>query len=157
MPPTSAIPDLLPARMVNEFVYCPRLFYYEFVDGIFVHNADTLEGKFQHKRQDSGKGALPKATEDGEPEVIHSRSVSLFSDTLGVTAKLDVVETHHGGSISSAPVAIPVEYKKGAPREGEDGKELWDTDRIQLGLQILLLRENGYSCDSGIVYYRETR
>src|SRR5437870_11166099 len=23
----------LPARMLNEFVYCPRLFYYEFVEG----------------------------------------------------------------------------------------------------------------------------
>ena len=23
------LPDYLPARMVNEFVYCPRLFYYE--------------------------------------------------------------------------------------------------------------------------------
>ena len=22
--PTPALPDLLPARMVNEFVYCPR-------------------------------------------------------------------------------------------------------------------------------------
>jgi hypothetical protein len=25
--------DLLPARMVNEFVYCPRLFYLEWVEG----------------------------------------------------------------------------------------------------------------------------
>jgi CRISPR-associated protein Cas1 len=31
----SAPPDYLPARMVNEFVYCPRLFFYEFVEGIF--------------------------------------------------------------------------------------------------------------------------
>jgi hypothetical protein len=23
------LPDLLPARMLNEFVYCPRLFFYE--------------------------------------------------------------------------------------------------------------------------------
>ncbi|MEW6249641.1 MAG: hypothetical protein AB1716_03260, partial [Planctomycetota bacterium] len=23
------LPDLLPARMLNEFVYCPRLFYLE--------------------------------------------------------------------------------------------------------------------------------
>ncbi|MCC5836090.1 MAG: CRISPR-associated endonuclease Cas1 [Opitutales bacterium] len=156
MQTSSAATDLLPARMVNEFVYCPRLFYYEFVEGIFIHNADTLEGKAQHKRQDSGKGAMPQTTAEGEPEVIHSRSVSLFSDLLGVTAKLDVVETHTNASEGGA-VAIPVEYKKGAPREGEDGKELWDTDRIQLGLQILLLRENGYSCDEGIVYYRETR
>ncbi|MGH8021448.1 MAG: CRISPR-associated endonuclease Cas1 [Opitutaceae bacterium] len=33
--------DLLPARMLNEFVYCPRLFYYEHVLGVFIHNAET--------------------------------------------------------------------------------------------------------------------
>lgn len=155
----SALSDLLPARMVNEFVYCPRLFYYEFVEGIFVHNADTLQGKYQHKRQDGGRGALPKAgaTRDEEPEVIHSRSVSLFSDELGVTAKLDLVEMRAGDDGAGAYDVVPVEYKKGAPREGDDGKELWDPDRIQLGLQILLLRENGYRCDSGIVFYRATR
>ena len=27
------MPDYLPARMLNEFVYCPRLFYYEWVEG----------------------------------------------------------------------------------------------------------------------------
>src|SRR5258705_13033716 len=32
----------LPARMINEFVYCPRLFYYEYVEGVFVDNADTI-------------------------------------------------------------------------------------------------------------------
>jgi len=26
------LPDLLPARMLNEFVYCPRLFFYEWVE-----------------------------------------------------------------------------------------------------------------------------
>ena len=30
--------------MLNEFVYCPRLFYYEHVEGVFVENADTLRG-----------------------------------------------------------------------------------------------------------------
>ncbi len=51
----------------------------------------------------------------------------------------------------------PVEYKTGAPREDDDGRTLWDADRMQLGLQILLLRENGYRCDEGVVFYRESR
>ena len=25
------LPEYLPARMLNEFVYCPRLFFYEWV------------------------------------------------------------------------------------------------------------------------------
>jgi CRISP-associated protein Cas1 len=35
--------------------------------------------------------------------------------------------------------------------------ELWPTDRIQLGVQGLILRENGYGCEEGIVYYQKTR
>lgn len=26
------LPELLPARMLNEFIYCPRLFYLEWVE-----------------------------------------------------------------------------------------------------------------------------
>ena len=40
-PLTAPSVDPLPARMLNEFVYCPRLFYYEYVEGVFVDNADT--------------------------------------------------------------------------------------------------------------------
>lgn len=161
--------NLLPARMLNEFVYCPRLFYYEHVEGVFVHNADTLEGKSAHKRVDGSKGALPKQeskpagdvgeTGAGDPEVIHSRSVNLFSESLGVTAKLDLVESASPCSDGEPGEweVRPVEYKKGRPSEGEDGPEIWPADRMQLGLQILLLRENGYSCDEGVLYYRQTR
>ncbi len=156
------------ARMLNEFVYCPRLFYFEFVEGIFVHNADTLKGSAQHKRVDKGKGALPSAKKTGksekkevvseESEIIHSSSVNLGSERLGVSAKLDLVEVKFDADKSDSSFTVqPVEYKKGAPKEEDDGKTLWDTDRMQLGLQILLLRDNGYNCDEGIIYYRETR
>ncbi|MBW0000373.1 MAG: CRISPR-associated endonuclease Cas1 [Verrucomicrobia bacterium] len=160
--------------MVNEFVYCPRLFYYEFVDGIFVPSADTLRGDSDHRRVDQGSGALPKPESsdpsrqitggeadhqpDGEKnpsETIHSRSVQLGSDRLGVSAKLDLVELQVDGDGQST--AAPVEYKSGRPRQTDDGIEIWDADRVQLGLQMLILRENGYSCDVGILYYRETR
>ena len=158
----------LPARMLNEFVYCPRLFYYEFVEGVFVHNADTMRGASIHARVDSGSGAMSSAeekTETDQPQVIHSRSVSLGSDRLGVTAKLDLVEVRAGQAdhAESEPdlfakrEVCPVDYKAGAPREGEEGKELWDADKMQLGLQCLLLRDNGYICNEGIIYYRATK
>ena len=51
--PDRQLPDYLPARMVNEFVYCPRLFLYEWVEGLFRESKDTLEGSFQHKRVDA--------------------------------------------------------------------------------------------------------
>jgi CRISPR-associated protein Cas1 len=37
-----ALPEYLPARMVNEFSYCPRLFFYEWVEGVFQESADTV-------------------------------------------------------------------------------------------------------------------
>ena len=41
----AASPEQLPARMINEFSYCPRLFYLEYVQQEWDHSADTLEGK----------------------------------------------------------------------------------------------------------------
>jgi CRISPR-associated protein Cas1 len=160
--------DSIPARMLNEFVYCPRLFYYEHVEGVFVESADTVRGAAVHARVDKGKGALPKAkstpgegeSEEAKPaaeaEEIHSRSVMLGSERLGVVAKMDLVEATLDDAGSVAAVC-PVDYKVGSPRKGEDGHEMWDTDRMQLGLQCLILRDNGYVCDAGIIYYRGTK
>ena len=53
-----ALPDYLPARMVNEFAYCPRLFFYEWVEGVFRESVDTVEGKIQHARVDAKATAL---------------------------------------------------------------------------------------------------
>ncbi len=193
-----AEPQQIPARMLNEFVYCQRLFYYEFVEGVFVESVDTLRGSAIHKRVDSGSGALPKAkrkaeanpskaeektaetgpatkepeVQNAEPEMIHSRSVQMGSERLGVVAKMDLVEvraaranvaTGETEDLFSALEVCPVDYKAGAPKEGEEGagragfNELWDTDKMQLGLQALILRDNGYTCNEGVIYYRATK
>ncbi|MFQ5668495.1 MAG: hypothetical protein ACE5HT_17265, partial [Gemmatimonadales bacterium] len=49
---TVPCPDLLPARMVNEYVYCPRLAYLEWVQGEWDDNLDTIQGRFAHRRVD---------------------------------------------------------------------------------------------------------
>ncbi len=143
------VPDYIPARMLNEFVYCPRLFFYEWVDGVFKESADTLEGKAQHKRVDEKPTALPAPVDLAE-EKICSRSVMLSSDRYGVIARMDLVEAE-GCKVT------PVDYKHGNPRESESGLELWPADRIQLAAQGLILRENGYNCEEGLVYYIKTK
>jgi CRISPR-associated protein Cas1 len=175
-------PQQIPARMLNEFVYCQRLFYYEFVEGVFVESVDTLRGGAIHQRVDSGNGALPaakkkakKTTQDepattveaptkeseaqnAEPETIHSRSVQMGSEQLGVVAKMDLVESKtEKEDLFTASEVCPVDYKAGAPKEGEEANELWDTDKMQLGLQALILRDNGYTCNEGVIYYRATK
>src|SRR5213593_431492 len=111
--PRAALPDYLPARMLNEFVYCPRLFFYEWVEGVFKESADTLEGKFQHRRVDEKTTPLP-ASEELEDEELRSRSVTLSSERYEVIARMDLIEVSGGA-------ATPVDYKHGNPRETEQG------------------------------------
>ena len=141
------LPDYLPARMVNEFAYCARLFFYEWVEGLFAESVDTVEGSIQHRRVDAKATALPDAGE--LPQSIHSRSVTLASERLRVIAKMDLVEVEGG-------VVTPVDYKHGHPRDGAEGLELWPSDRAQLTVQGIVLRENGYRCEEGVAYYRKT-
>lgn len=44
--------ELIPARMLNEFAYCPRLAYLEWVQGEFTDNLDTRQGTFGHRNVD---------------------------------------------------------------------------------------------------------
>jgi CRISPR-associated protein Cas1 len=147
-----AMPDYLPARMVNEYVYCPRLYYYEWVEGVFAHNRETVEGAIRHAKLDAGKAELAPAEDMSAGESIHSRSVTLSSETHRLIAKLDVIEGEEG-------VVTPVDYKRGSPREDRETGELgaWDADRAQVCVQALVLRDNGYRCDEGVVYYVTTK
>jgi CRISPR-associated protein Cas1 len=138
--------------MLNEFVYCPRLFYYEWVEGVFAHNRETVEGALRHQKIDQGQGELAAAGELAEArETIHSRSVQLSSETHRLIAKLDLVE-------AEGDLVTPVDYKRGRPREDESGSPAaWDPDRVQLAVQAIVLRENGYRCDEGVLYYSMTK
>jgi CRISPR-associated protein Cas1 len=145
-------PDYLPARMLNEFVYCPRLFYYEWVEGVFSHNRETVEGALRHAKMDDREDGLMPAEQLAPEDNLHSRSVTLSSDVHRLIAKLDLIEVSDG-------VVTPVDYKRGTPRkDSESGQlEAWDTDRVQLAVQALILRDNGYTCNEGIIYYVSTK
>lgn len=203
-------PEYLPARMINEYVYCPRLFYLMHVEGQFADSVDTIGGRIVHRRVDGGSGALSPAdpadastipqadqdelpktldpkpkqrkskhvqaatlfgdddaepesnqddaaagdaeeTPDDAPQTIHARSVMLASDTHGVIAKLDLAE-------ATGNVVTPVDYKRGRPKQNADGtNSAWQPERVQIALQALVLRDNGYQCDGGVLYFNETR
>ena len=141
----------LPARMINEFAYCPRLFYLEHIDGLFLHNADTIEGASRHARVDAKTDELPSSDSIPADQKIHARSVTLSSDRHGVIAKLDLVEV-------AGNTATPVDYKRGSPHKLKDGSlSAWDPERVQLCVQALVLREHGFTCNEGILFFWETR
>ena len=143
------LPDYLPARNVSEFAYCPRLFFYQQVVGVFAHNEHTVEGAAQHKRVDKESKGAPSPEEETEEPVV-ATSIMLSSDEYRVIAKLDLAEFSNGR-------AIPIEYKKGRPMRTDSGLLAWPADRVQLALQAIVLRDNGYECDEGILYYRQTK
>lgn len=135
----------LPVRMVNEAVYCPRLFWLEHVAGLFAENHHVVEGQSAHRRVEKGGGKLPAPAEGDEPWA--ARSLSLSSSRLGISAKLDVAEADAAGAV------MPVDTKKGAP----PAEGLWPSDEVQLVLQGLLLREHGYTVHRVAAFYAAAR
>lgn len=131
---------LIPARMLNEFAYCPRLCYIEWIDGEFVDSADTVDGRFQHRRVDSDAGRIA----EDESEMIHARSVSLTGEKVGITCRMDLLE-------GDGRRATPVDYKRGEAPNIPGGA--YEQDRVQLCAQGMVLRENGFSSDQGVIYF----
>jgi len=137
--------------MLAEYAYCPRLFHLMHVQGRWADNAYTEEGRAIHARTDAEDDLLPLPEAEGgdaadRPTV--SRSVSLSSPELGLSGKLDLVE-------SAGDEAVPVEYKRGqVPNNPERS---WEPERVQLMAQGLLLREAGYRCTRGILYFEGSR
>ena len=138
---------LIPARIVNEFVYCPRLAYLEWVQSEWADNQHTAEGSWVHRRVDSREGWLP-TPEEADHLPFRRRSVHLSAPLEGLVGILDVVD----GDLSEA---IPIEYKKGRPpKSGDQGHP---SDMAQLAAQALLLRENGWKVRRGFFFYAESR
>lgn len=152
---SAEIPDdaLLPVRMLNEFTYCPRLGYLEWVQGEWADNLETRQGSFGHRTVDkpdrrSVESPAKKRTqlhaEAVEVEKIHARSIMFSSDLEGLVAKLDLVELE-------GDVATPVDYKRGKVPNVPGGA--YEPERVQLCAQGLILRDKGYQCDEGVLYF----
>ena len=142
----SDVPDLVPARMVNEFSYCPRLFFLEWVHAQFADNIDTVEGRWHHRAVDEQSGAVP-LPDEGEVRI--ARSVMLSSIKLGLVAKIDLLEGAPDGTV------VPVDTKRGAPPDVPE--RAWEPERVQVCVQALLLQEHGYRCERGMLWFAETR
>lgn len=175
LPAVGEAPTVVPARMVNEVLYCERLMYLEWVQGEFADNYFTVDGRAVHQRPDQGKRPLKSprgATEtaaatimgaggddddddDGAVEApaerpYTARSVWLTSERLGLTAKIDVVDVDGSGN-----VVIPVEYKRG--KQPEIPERAYLPERAQLCAQVLLLREHGFTCEQADIYFAADR
>jgi CRISPR-associated exonuclease Cas4 len=113
-------PESIPLSYLNALEYCPRRFYYEFVEGDMLINEFVLEGTLHHQRADEPG----EHQRDGETQI---NRVYLNNEKLHIAGFADVIEEHDG-------IFIPVEYK-----HGKEGK--WLNDHIQLCAQALCLEE----------------
>ena len=124
----------IPLSQINTYVFCPRRFYYESVEGHQVINEHVEEGKIKHTRVDT------EMKDRNERGVKVSRRQYLASDILGVSGYLDLIEEKNG-------VPCPVEYKKA-------GTGNWLNDQVQLCLQGMLIEEStGTAIPHGYIYY----
>ena len=147
-PPATAETPLVPVRMVNEYVYCPRLAFLEWVDSEWADSGDTEEGRRAHVRVDAGGGKLPAPAEiDDKPDFV-ARSVTLASEALGIIAKMDLIEGEDG-------TVTPIDTKKGKRPHVAEGA--YEPERVQVCAQALILEDAGYRVTEGAIWYAGSR
>jgi len=135
---------LIPARMLNEWTYCPRLGVLEWVHGEWNDNVYTVDGTWKHRRVDQPGADLAPPGQNLE---MRTRSLWLSSEAEGLTARLDLVEME-GDEV------VVVDTKRGAlPLVDE---RAWEPERVQLCAQGLVLKDHGYECERGYLFYVES-
>lgn len=140
----------MPVRRLQNYAYCPRQFYYQWVENIFVENADTMEGSNAHRQTDKPSRLVDPA-DLALPEGRALRSLQIENIELGLVGKIDVIE---GG-----PDGIELlDYKKGGARRDEKNLRVpKDYDALQIGAYALLLEGEGHAVSRGWIYYGADR
>lgn len=137
-------------RNLHNFVYCPRLFYLQWVENIFQENADTVAGHHVHRNVDQ-PSKLENIKDLDLPEGARIRSLKLESESLGLVGVVDLVE----GGPDGAEI---LDYKKGSARRTPEGERIAkEPDAIQVAAYALLLREHGVEVSRGGIYYAADR
>ena len=101
--------DLIPVRALNQVSYCPRLYYLEYVESVMPINEHVEDGLFQHRRVND-PGLANRTRKEGD--ALRTRSVSISSERLGISGKLDLLE-------EKGEATRPVEYKRSAAPKDE--------------------------------------
>jgi len=144
----------LPVRRLHNFIYCQRLFYYQWVENLFEENADTIAGSHAHRNVDKPSNydeERKTALVEGLPEGARLRSLKLESVTLGLLGVVDLIE-------GDAEGAAVVDYKKGSAKRGQNGERVAkESDAVQVMAHALLLEEDGTRVTRGWIYYVEDK
>lgn len=136
---------------IQHFAFCRRQWALIHIEQQWMENVRTFEGKVMHEK------AHDLEFREKRGGILTVRGMKVASGTLGISGECDVVEFHR--SSEGIPIhgregmyrVIPVEYKRGAPKQH-------DADRLQLAAQAICLEEMLITdIDKGFLYYGETR
>ncbi|MDF9391322.1 MULTISPECIES: CRISPR-associated protein Cas4 [Methylococcus] len=135
--PTDALLQI-PLSSLNQYAYCPRRCYLIHAEGEFKDNVHTVSGTLEHERVDQSESR-------GQVGIRIEYALSVWSDSLGLSGRCDVVEFHPDGTI------YPVEYKHGKRKQ-------WDNDDLQLAAQALCLEEmTGKPVIRGAIFHQQSK
>ena len=136
-PPASDFEDYVLLSALEHYSYCPRQCALIHREQTYDENVYTLQGNAVHERVD----------QPGTATVVGIRteySVPLWSESLGVVGRADLVEFH-------GATPYPVEYKHGPARQGRHAD-------LQLCGQAMCLEEMLHTEVSvGAVYHFSSR
>ena len=132
------MPESLPLSLLNDYLYCPRRAALKVVEGWRSANQHTHRGDLVHEHAD-----LPGY--DILQGVTLLRALPVFSETLGLSGKCDIVERHPDRTL------VPVEFKLGKRRH-------WQNDDVQLCAQALCLEEMfAATIPGGAVFHADSK
>lgn len=129
--------DPIMVSALEHWSYCPRQCALIHLDQTFEENLYTMRGRAVHKLVDEVETQI-------QQDVRIERALPLWSKTLGLVGKADVVEFH-----GKAP--YPVEYKHGPRRQREH-------DDLQLCAQAMCLEEmTDQAVPRGAIFHHTSR
>ena len=136
---------------LQHFRFCRRQWALIHIEQQWAENLRTVEGELMHER------AHDESLRESRGDTIITRSLRVYSLTLGLSGQCDVVEFKH--SAQGVPLhghdglwlPYPVEYKRGKPKD--DG-----CDELQLCAQAMCLEEMlCCTVGSGALFYGDPR
>lgn len=136
---------------IQHFAFCRRQWALIHIEQQWEENFRTVDGSIMHEN------VHDSSFHEKRGDTIITRAMAVSSSRLGISGECDAVEFHrcsNGISIfgmEGAFSVVPVEYKRGEPKEDE-------SDIMQLAAQAMCLEEM-LCCEIpfGYMYYGETR
>ena len=143
--------DYLMLSGIQHFAFCRRQWAMIHIEQQWADNYRTTAGELMHKKAHD-EGSFEK-----RGDLLIVRGMRISSHELGLSGQCDVVEFHRDkdgvtlAGYDGTWNAVPVEYKRGSPKEN-------NADELQLCAQAICLEEMFLTkVSAGYLYYGENR